>query len=486
MSNSAKELTKSEKFRKHLVEAKNTSESYVVLAIYKNTDIYFDSNLSADDLHDPLWKFYFGVAENLIKDGKKVLDDITIGLFVGKSNALQEAYDKFGGYSTISNGVSFVQEENFDSYLIDVKKSNVILKLHDLGFPVMDRYDIYKNMEIDRIEEAFNGVINTIFADVDVDEQVEDLSDGLMKVVKDADEGVFRGFPYTSGLLTEFTNGQALGNLTMLSANSGMGKTFMVVAQLLPNVIEFEEKLVIMANEEDSQKWKREMITWAVNNMSDGNFDKYRFNQGDFTKDELRDLSNGVKWLEDKIKKGIITFINFSNFSMKKAIKVIKKQSSINDVDYFVLDTLKLDNDALNNDSQFWLSLQQNVVKLFDTIKPKGLNKHIFVTYQLGKSAMTTRFLNQNSLGMSKNVVDTASTVMLMRHALESEKNGGKNKVPVKTKTGTKYMQEDKQYFILFFGKNRANKGNRQLVFEVDMGRNIMKDFGTCIIPEDF
>src|SRR5699024_6125461 len=125
----------------------------------------------------------------------------------------------FGGYSTISNGIEFVEEENFNSYLINVKKSNVLIKLYDLGFPIEEKYHIYKDMEIDRIEEAFNGVLSTIFADVDVDEQIEDLSDGLMQVVKDADEGVFRGFPYKSGLLTEFTNGQALGNLTILSAN---------------------------------------------------------------------------------------------------------------------------------------------------------------------------------------------------------------------------------------------------------------------------
>src|SRR5690606_27258998 len=123
---------------------------------------------------------------------------------------------------TIANGIEFVQVKNFDSYLADVKKANVILRLHDLGFPIMDKYNIYKNMEVDKIEEAFNGVLNTVFADVDVDEQIEDLSEGLMKVVEDAHEGLFRGFPYTSGLLTEFTNGQALGNLTILSANSGM------------------------------------------------------------------------------------------------------------------------------------------------------------------------------------------------------------------------------------------------------------------------
>jgi replicative DNA helicase len=80
----------------------------------------------------------------------------------------------------------------------------------------------------------------------------------------DAHEGKMRGFPYKSALLNEYVNGQALGNLTMLSANSGMGKTFLALAQILPNMIEFGESLMILANEEDIVKWKREIITWSV------------------------------------------------------------------------------------------------------------------------------------------------------------------------------------------------------------------------------
>ncbi|MGR5954349.1 hypothetical protein ACT7DP_30795 [Bacillus paranthracis] len=106
-------------------------------------------------------------------------------------------------------------------------------------------------------------------------------------------------------------------------------------------------------------------------------------------------LKKGVDWLDEKMEEGTIRFINFNSFSMKKAIKMIKKEATLNKVKYFILDTLKMDSDEVNENAQAWLQLQQNMVKLYDVIKPSNKNVHVWVTYQLGKSAMLTRYLSQ-------------------------------------------------------------------------------------------
>ncbi|WP_324655140.1 hypothetical protein [Bacillus paranthracis] len=488
MIDTVQETDAKKEFRDMLKKTKNTAESYVVLSIYRNTELYFDSSLTADDFHDPIWKMYFAIADQLINSGKKVLDDIVVGLRVSENEALSKMFEECGGYQTIANGIAFVQEENFDSYLLDIKKYNALIKLHDLGFPVMEKFDNYKLMSVDKVQSTLQSVLDSIFADVYVEEKVTDLSDNLWKTVMDAHEGVMRGFPYQSAMLTEHVNGMALGNITMLSANSGIGKSFLTLAQILPNMIEFDEKLLIIANEEGEQKWKREIIIWAVNNVIEsGDFEKGRFNQGNFSKDELTILKKGVDWLDAEMKKGTISFINFNSFSMDKALRTMKKQNSINGVRYFVIDTLKLDSDALNENSQAWLSLMQNMVKLDDLCKPSNRNIHCWVTFQLGKSALMTRYLSQNSLGMSKNTADVVTTLLLVRKALESEKEGGKNEVEVKGHHDgkNKKMKPDKDYFIMFLGKNRNGQTTRQLVFEVDISRNRITDFGTCLIPQD-
>lgn len=474
-------------FRKTLIETKAIAESYVVLSIYKSTELYHDAKLDIKDFDKLEWKFFYSIAKKLIDEKKKVLDDITVGLSVSDNEQLGKMYEEFGGWNTIQNGLTFVKEDNFDGYVRDMKKTNALIKLHDLGFPIMKNFDAYKLASVESIQDKLEQVLSTVFAKVDISETIEDLSQGLWKTVMDAHEGKNRGFPYNSALLNDYANGMATGNITMLSANSGMGKTFLTLAQILPNMIEFNEKLLILANEEDISKWKREIITWAVNNViEDGDFEKKRFNQGNFISEELALLKKGVDWLEEKMTEGTIRFINFNSFSMAKAIKMIKRECTLNDVKYFILDTLKMDSDAVNENVQAWLQLQQNMVKLYDLIKPSNRNVHVWVTYQLGKSAMLSRYLSQNSLGVSKNVVDTVSTLMLVRKALESEKTGGKNEVSVKLHNGKlEKMEVGKEYFIMFLGKNRMGETQRQLVFEVDMGRNIMTDLGTCLIEQD-
>lgn len=487
-------MSKENEFLKKLIEDKNTAESYVVMCIYKEPELMFDTKLTVDDIHNQTWKFFFSVAQKLVKnDKRKVLDDVTLGLFINTNNALKEMYEKLGGYQTIQNGVEFVQVDNFDSHVNDLVKYTILIKLLKAGFPVESSYDDFKSMSPEDIQAEYEAVISSAFSLMDTGDKMEDMSEGYEKVIEEADEGVTRGFPYASKLVQEVANGQMIGNITMLSANSGVGKTFLTLSQILPNTIQYEEPLVIMANEEDATKWKREILTYVVNNIlgkEDGKeyeFKKTRFFVGNFTKEEKEALYKAVDWLHENLERGIIKFINFSSFSMDKAIRTIKRERDINDVRYFVLDTLKMDAIAKGGE-QAWLHLQQNMVKMFDTIKPAGKNVHLFVTYQLGKGAKLSRFLDQNNLGVSKNVADVVSTLMLARKALETEKKGGRNELKIMHPTNPNIsllMDEDKDYMIVFFDKNRQGSTSKQVVLEVDMARNIVRDFGYCNVPQD-
>jgi replicative DNA helicase len=500
MSEAKTEKQLKEEFRQSLVNSKKTAESYVVLSLYKNTELFFDHNLSVDDFNHEEWKFYFAIAKKLIESERKILDDIVVGLCVSENEQLQKMYDSFGGWQTIANGMGFVQEENFEGYLTDIKKFNALIRLHDLGYPIMEKFDAFKVMSAEAIQQSLEGALNTVFADLDEGDKVEDLKDGLWQTIMDAHNGVSRGFPYTSALLNDMVNGQALGNITILGANSGVGKTFFTLTQILPNVIEYEEPVLLMVNEEEKAKWQKELLTWVINNVlkpqdEDGKevdgeceFQKKRFHQGEFNKEEMTLLKRAHDWLQEKMGDGLIRFVNFSSFSMQKAIKVVKKYSSLYDIKYFVLDTLKLDNDdkAEKVSDQAWLQLQQNMVKLYNVVKASAKNLHVWVTYQLSKASLLHRFLTQNNLGMSKNIVDVASTLILLRKAMDSEKEGGNNELPVKDlKKRPVKMKADKHYMIGFIDKNRQGETHYQLVWETDIGRNIIQDFGTCNVPQE-
>lgn len=475
---------------KSISEQKEKVESYVVFSMYKQPMLVDDCEFDSSDFTDKTWKFLFSIIKKMRKDKKVVIDDITTALFVEGSDTLKKMYEKIGGWELIERGKSYVEVENFEGYCEDLLRYNLLITLIEKGYPIKQDVATYLSMGLEDIQKVFEEDLAETFSRVSVSEKAEDMATGYDAVIEEADEGLNRGFPYSSDMLTEETNGQSLGSITMVSANSGMGKTFFTVAQVLPKMIEFNENLLIMANEEDIKKWKREILTWVVNNILGGNFNKKRFNFGKFTKEEKDLLKRASQWISENLDEDRIKFVNFTSFSMRKAIK-LTKEYSFKGYKYFILDTLKMDSDSMS-DMQ-WLELSRNMVALFDVIKPANKNVHVYVTYQLGKSAMNSRYLSQNSLGVAKNVVDVVATLLLFRHATVNEKtsegeanNEGKIRVYNSGSKITKFLDMDKTYFIVFIGKNRQGGTAEQLVYEVDMGRNIMKEYGKTIVPQDY
>lgn len=95
---------------------------------------------------------------------------------------------------------------------------------------------------------------------------------------------------------------------------------------------------------------------------------------------------------------------------------------------------------------------------------------------------------------MAKNIIDVASTCIMLRNLFEDEFDGEKHSLKVfkmggkngKTKIPVK-LDKDKHYQILFIVKNREGSSNDySIVVEHDMSRNTYKEIGICVVPTDF
>ena len=142
-----------------------------------------------------------------------------------------------------------------------------------------------------------------------------------------------------------------------------------------------------------------------------------------------------------------------------------------------------------------WLDMQQKMVDINDCIKQEALNVHILITFQLAKgTSARQRYYTQDNIGVSKNIVDTASTCIMIRDLWTSEYKGEKQELKVYRLDGknsrTKIpvtLDRNKHYQILFITKNREGSANQyQIVVEHDMSRNIMREVGICNVPMDF
>ena len=256
----------------------------------------------------------------------------------------------------------------------------------------------------------------------------------------------------------------------------------------LPSIINNNEKIVIMINEDSFDKWQRELLVFVANSVLKYDLQKHIVRDGHFTDETRKILLESANWIRENTKNHTITVIPFKSYKTSNAIKIVKKYASMG-VKYFLLDTFKLDAGRVSNNS--WLEMQQHMVEINDVIKAEVLNVHIMITFQLAKGSANQRYYTQDNIGMAKNIVDTASTCIMIRNLYDDEYTGesreirafkleGKSQIPVK-------LDREKKYQILFIVKNREGAANDfQIIIEHDMSRNTVKEIGICHVPIDW
>lgn len=479
---------------KTVKEYKLACEANIVSIYYKKPDLMYDFELKLEDFTENTWKVYWQIAYDIvIKEHKPVLDDVTIGLYLEKHNKLKKKYEDYGGYETIEKATEYVKTENLGGYIAELNKWNTVLMMLKNKFPVYDRLSEFADMSLDDIYVEYEAILNHIFINADEDIQSYSIEEGIDDLIDELNEGLAVGLPYYEmPLLNKETGGQLTGNITLVGGLSNMGKTTLTRSLCIPASIKNGEKLVIIINEESRKKWQREMLVWVANNIYKFDLQKFVVRDGKYSDEVMDMLRKCANWIKEKANDNTVTIIPFNKYRTEKAIKVIKKYASLG-VKYFILDTYKADSGSRSD--KMWLEMQQSMVDIYDTIKTDGgKDVHIVITFQLAKSSARQRFYSQDNIGQAKNIVDVASTCLMIRDVFEDEYTGEKNALKVYKLEGKNgkskipvNLDHDKHYQLIFIVKNREGAANNyQIVVEHDMSRNLLKEVGFTSVPVDF
>lgn len=479
---------------KTVKEYKLACEANIVSIYYKKPDLMYDFELNLEDFTENTWRVYWQIAYDIvIKEHKPILDDVTIGLYLEKHNKLKQKYDDYGGYETIEKATEYVKTENLSGYIAELNKWNTVLMMLKNKFPVYDRLSEFADMSLDDIYVEYEAILNHIFINADEDIQSYSIEEGIDDLIDELNEGLAVGLPYYEmPLLNKETGGQLTGNITLVGGLSNMGKTTLTRSLCIPASIKNGEKLVIIINEESRKKWQREMLVWVANNIYKFDLQKFVIRDGKYNDEVMDMLRKCANWIKEKASDNTVTIIPFNKYRTEKAIKVIKKYASLG-VKYFILDTYKADSGSRSD--KMWLEMQQSMVDIYDTIKTDGgKDVHIVITFQLAKSSARQRFYSQDNIGQAKNIVDVASTCLMIRDVFEDEYTGEKNALKVYKLEGKNgkskipvNLDHDKHYQLIFIVKNREGAANNyQIVVEHDMSRNLLKEVGFTSVPVDF
>ena len=488
-------------FQEELIKAAKTVKEYklaceanIVSIFYKKPDLLYDYQLKLEDFTENTWRVYWQIAFDIvIKERKSTLDEITIGLYLEKHSKLRQKYDEYGGFDTIEKATEYVKIENINGYIAELNKWNTVLLLLKNKFPVYDRLSEFADMSLDDIYVEYEAILNHIFINADEETKSYSIDDGIDELIEELNRGTAVGLPYHDmPLLNKETGGQLTGNITLIGGLSNMGKTTLARSLCIPTTIKNDDKLVIMLNEEGKKKWQRELLVWVANNIYKFDLQKFVVRDGKYSDEVLDMLRKCADWIKNKASDNTITIIPFNKYRTDKAIKVIKKYASLG-VKYFILDTFKADSGSRND--KMWLEMQQAMVDIYDTVKTDGgKDVHIVITFQLAKSSARQRFYSQDNIGQAKNIIDVASTCIMIRDVFDDEYTGEKNALKVYRLEGKNgkskipvNLDHDKHYQLLFIVKNREGAANTvQIVVEHDMSRNLLKEVGFTSVPVDF
>lgn len=478
---------------KLILEYKLPAEANIVAILYKKPDEFYNTNLNLTEFTNNTWRVYFQIAHEIILvERKNVLDDITVGLYLEKHPKLKAKYIEYGAWDTISSAMSYVNEKNFDGYIAELRKWNTLAKLLRRGFPIKDRLSEFADMTAEQIYNEYEAFLNDTFVNIDSDVKSYDLTDGIRDLIEKLNTGSAIGLPYYDmPILSKETGGQYIGSITLLGGVSNAGKSTVARSTTIPSIINKNEKVVIMVNEDSREKWQREMLVWTCNNILKFDIQKHTVRDGKYSDEVKTKLYEAAEWLEKETKNHTVTIIPFLQYQTSKAIKEIRKYAAMG-VKYFVLDTFKMDAGKVSANS--WMEMQQAMVDIKDTVKAESLNVHILVTFQLEKGSSVMRYYTQNNIGMAKNIVDVASTCIMIRDIYDDEYTdekralnvyrlegaNGKTRIPVK-------LDKNKTYQVFFIVKNQEGAANHyQIVAEHDKSRNIIHEIGITNINPDF
>ena len=474
---------------KKVNEYKLGAEANIVSIIYKNPELLHQYKLTVNDFSNNTWRVYFEIARDLIVNEKKVtLTDVDVGLYLDKHPKLAAKYEEYGGYDTIESAGTYVQEENFDGYVIDLHKWNAVLQMIYQGFPVKSKLSAYCDMSAEEIYQEYEGRLNHIFANLDNEVKSYNALTDLHELVDKLNEGEEVGLPIMSPMLNKEIGGLRLGNIYSFTGASGAGKSTVLINYILPRIIETNQRVCMFINEEDINKVRKELLLYCCTNILKHPIKKVQLRDGNFDDETLATLHKAASWLESQDKNHNITVIPLEKYTVDIVLKLIKKYKNLFGIDYFILDTFKESSDSPD---EAWKTMLKDSVKLYDLIKPAGLNVCLVMSMQTAKSSLRNRHLTNADIGQSKSVVDVFSVSILFRRAEPDEYHGEKRELKGYRWEGSSkipfYLEKDNYYLIFFIGKNRfGNTDQYSIVTKVDLSTNEFIDVGYCVVPEDW
>lgn len=470
-----------QEYPKELIKKRNEIEGNFVMSLFKQPELIDEYNniKNGEDILTEDAIFYYGIAQNMYKLGYQVLDNVSICTYLHDKDSLKAGFERRGGFKTIQDITSIINIENIETNYDELIKNNMLLRLYEAGFPVMQNLKKLNEMNSEEIYDFFDFKLNkTVSEKIEKIKSVS-LSDGYDSFIKELNQGEQIGFPIASPMLNKRLLGIHRGSFMLWMAHSGKGKTSTAIIQLvLPN-IEQGNNVLILANEQSEKEFRLMVLPCILyNKIGYFKVNRSRISQGNFDDELNQKLIEAANWLKED-GRGNIELVVMSDYNISKIKKKVKQFSKLG-YGLVILDTLKPEKE---NSEKAWAEFSEAAKSI--SLMARKENIGFVATAQLTPSSITSYYLSENDIGKGKAIIETAAQLVQFRFLFNDEKERLKPYTFKKDENG-KYvnikelhdLDINKTYIVIFTGKNRWGDTDTQIVCEYNPSFLMMKDVG--------
>lgn len=464
-------------YPEQILKGRKAIEGSILGCLFKDLFLVKEYKLEESQFISTEGKFYFGILNNLLRQGISEITDTDIRLT--SSDDIIQQYKDYGGIKTIDKLKNSVDSKNFEVYLDELHKRNIYMGLIDdegidleeirtIGETQISYLDFFtKNkMTSEEIIKFMSlRIMNKLPSTVDrsvkesVGEIPEEFLDRLFKgssmgVLFDTVEDVTL-MPHTSKEIM----GLKRKTLSMISSFVNVGKTT-ILCNIILSLASKKQTILAITNEMEIDDFRISFLLYVINNfIGCKTINKRKLKSGKLTDEEKEYVRKARVYYNEHFSDYII-LTSMADANVELVEKLVRKYSLSKNIDALCYDTFKQNFDKAGEVSYKDLIKDSRLIyKLCKDYNLIGL-----CAIQLSQQYFGNLILDLSMLAGAKQINEILENLFMMR-AVYKEELDKSNKYyikpyrRVKTENGWKEeeveLNSSQTYRILFITKAR-------------------------------
>ena len=427
-----------EKYPKELLEGRVNIEANVIGCMVSDMLLAEDTNIDSSKFLTKDARLIFGIIKNLRAKKCTVFDEVSVLTYI--SDDVKERLDILGGVSAVKNIADCVSIKNYDAYLDNLLKSNIILDMHTFGFNLLDPIEyegktikplkLFAKMTSEQVTDWYTAKLESFgtgYSSKVLEEEEIDFTDEFIASLESGEEA---GTPF------EYFDDDANGNpvpalkyfskqvngipdgMTIIGGFSNVGKTTLILT-IVMSMLHEGRKCMIISNEQRSKVFKVGFLLLILTkHFNYYNLTKTKLTNGNITAEDRKYIKKAQAYWREHYK-GQLWFISIPDSDVNFAVKKFRIGILNRGVQTCVYDTFKCDFSS-NGDDNTWVSLIKDSRKL-EALSRKYPGTQVICSLQLAINSLGKLFLDSSVLSMSKQIKEVCDLMILCRSMYQEE-----------------------------------------------------------------